>query len=442
MFTRSLIAGAFGIGLPAASASDFTFFQNGDWYTSGDVNWTPNPNGPTNLAASFFNTAGNNAIVNAAANYNAAGDFLLGAGNTMTVDGSSASWTQAVGVNNWVKVGSNGGNSTVILRNGGTFNVLNTSTQLRVGLDGGTGTFNIESTAGGLNLAGTTSLGIGSGSSVSIAGGTNTLSSISNGGSVSISGGTNTTGQFNGAGAYTVTGGTTTAASYDMTSATTALSVSAGSIGFTNLTNVKANLTGGSTSVSGTLNTNAASSFVMSGGTFTKSGSGNINLNASSTFQLSGSSQFNMTGSGEFQPGATGGTQSITGSAAMTIAGITAFQGGATQKFDVLGGTISIGGTAYDGIYSAGGYFNFTNASTGSILFTNAGAGQNNIFEGQIRYLDTIYSSFALADAVFDISHPTVNSTLIKLDAVPEPSSVVLTGLGVMGMLGIRRRRD
>ncbi len=186
MITRSLLATAVGISLPSASADDFTFETDGDWYTAGDVNWSPDPNGASDITAAFFNIAGNNAVVNAAANYNAGGDFLLGAGNSMIVDGAGASWTQAVGVGNWVKVGASAGHSTVVLRNGGTLNVLD-PTQFRVGQDGGTAAVTVEGTAGGLNLAGTT--GVGSGSALNIQGGTNSLAAIENSGAVHFSGG-------------------------------------------------------------------------------------------------------------------------------------------------------------------------------------------------------------------------------------------------------------
>ncbi len=222
-----------------------------------------------------------------------------------------------------------------------------------------------------------------------------------------------------------------------------ALSVSAGSISFNNLTNVKAAVTGGSVTVGNTFSTNASTSLQISGGSVTMNGGGNVNLNPAATFVLSGDGEFIMAGGGEFQPGSASGAHGIFDSATLNIAGIAAFQSALEpNRFEIAGGSITIGGTSNRGIFSNGsvGYFDFTLDSTGSILFTNVADAEVNIFESQIRYQGTTYANLLLAQEVFDISHPTESSTLIRL--IPEPTSAILAGLGALGLLGIRRRSN
>ena len=452
--TTSLLAAAVGLSLGMyqlkALAIDYTFTGTGNWYNNpNNPNWSPNPNSAAPFDEQFFNVAGRNAIVNGAANYNPGGDFRLGNGNSLLVDGSSASWTQAAGTGAWVRIGAAnaGATSTVTLRNGGTIN-YQAGGRYIVG-DASTATLTVESTGGGFNVVGDVYVGVGS--SVNLQGGSNSLQAINNQGTVNFSGGSSSTGSFNNqAGIYNVSGGTTTATNYDMNTAGAALNVSAGSIGFTNLTSNRAlTITGGAVTVGNTFNTNSTSSVNISGGSLTKSGASNVFLDPSSTFLLSGSGAFSLTGSAEFQPGANSGNQSISGNASLNIAGLVAFQGGDARKFSVNGGSITIGsgGNPYHGIFSSGGYFNFTLNSSGSILFTNDGSGEINIFEGQIRYNDLTFANFALADAVFDISHPTTYSTLIKLDnltPIPEPSTWAGTAviLAAFGWFQRRRVRD
>ena len=453
--------------IPKASAASYTFTGTGDWYTAGtSQNWSPTvTNG---LSSNFLNVTDNSVIINGAVNYNsgaAGGDFMVGNGDTMTISGSTASWTQLTGA--YVKIGAAGGTtvtSTVDVTNGGFFNVFS-STQLRIGQDGGAGNFVVESTGGGLNIAGTnngtaysTLLGVASGSTVSLLGGTNSLGEVNNSGTVTFGGGGTTTAQWdNAAGTYKITGGTVTATNYDMNTAGAAFNSTGGTLNFTgNFTNLRTvTISGGAVSVAGTFNTNASTNVAMTGGSLTKTGSGNVNLNAAATFTLSGTAAFAMTGSGEFQPGGTFTTgqasnQSISGNATINIAGLVAFQSGATTKFDINGGALTLGGSTggggtTDGIYSAGGYFNFTQNSTGTITFSNVGNGEHNIFEGQIRYNDATYTS-ANYSLVFDVEHPTATSTTISLlgaSPVPEPGTWAAGALllGVAGWMRLRTLR-
>jgi len=362
-----------GLSLPNSLAADYTYSGSGAWNTS--ANWTPT----ITPDAGYFNTAGRNAVINGAVDYSA-GDFLIGNGNTMTVNGS---WTQAATVQNWVKIGGTGGGTgTVVVQNGGTFNVLKAESNLRLGVDGGTGVFTVASNAGGVSIVSLTEMSAAS--TLNIQGGTNSFANVQGNGIVNVSGGT--------------------------------------------------------TTLSGVLTESATGNIHITGGSITQNGNGTTSLNSASTFLMSGGS-FTSTGTGEFQPGAAGGIQGVSGNASLSITGLVAFQGTATTFFNLSGAaTITLGASAFNGIYSNGGYFNFTSLNSGSsIVFTNTGSGETNIFEGQIRYNGISYTNLNYT-SVFNVTHPTVGTTVIT--AVPEPSTyAVAIGLGCFGLIYLRRRK-
>jgi len=383
--TRSILATAIGIAIPLtlsvpkASATAYTFTGTGDWDAPGsNPNWSPAVS--NGLDGSTLDTAGNSATIQGAVNYNGgtAGDFRVGSGNIMTIDGGS--WTQAAAAGNWIKVGGSAGTGTVVVQNGGSF--VADGGLLRLGEDGGTGVITVASSAGSGGLKLTVNTEMSTASTINLQGGTNSFAQLAATGSLNVSGGT--------------------------------------------------------AAVSGDFNTASSSLINISGGSVNHTGNGNVNLNSASTFLLSGNGAFTNSGTGEFQPGGIGGAQGISGNATLTIAGLVAFQGAATQEFNIGGGALTIGSSFQDGIFSNGGYFNFTLNSTGSILFTNTGTGENNIFESQIRYLDTAYTSLNYS-TVFNVSHPTGTQTLISL-AVPEPSTWASSALGA-GLLMVYRRK-
>jgi hypothetical protein len=196
------------VALSSVQADTFTFTGAVDnlWYTSG--NWAPADPIPFNNSA--FDTAGNDALVSSNAIYNAGGDFLLGNGNTMTVD--TGSWTQQVGTPNWIKIGGSAGTGTVVIQNGGSFNANGGA--LRLGLDGGVGVITVASTAGAGGLRATVETNIGNGT-LNIQGGTNSLAVVTrqatsalnvSGGTTSITG--NLIHDTTNFGSFSQTGGT------------------------------------------------------------------------------------------------------------------------------------------------------------------------------------------------------------------------------------------
>ncbi len=401
-----------------ASATSYTFTGTGEWYgTPTNPNWTPTPApGLTNTA---LTVVGNSATIMGVVDYNsgpAGGDFQVGNGDSMTIDGSNgaASWTQALGTNNWVKIGAAGGTtvgtspvSTVNVINGGYFNIASQNQQLRIGQDGGLASFTVASTGGGLVVdpSNVTTIGLGS--------------------SLNLNGGTNSFGQMTVQGTLNVSGGTSSLTSFTQA----------------NIINV----TGGNTTFSGTLTTASTTAISISGGSVINTGNGTVSLNSMASFQLSGTGSFTTTGTGEFQPGYTftagsPSMQSISGNAQLNIAGLVAFQAGATTKFDINGGALTLGASNYNGIYTNGGYFNFTTNSTGDIDLAKVTTQANavaDITAGKIRYNDTTYTSanYSTAFNVFADGNGGWEIDLAGATTpVPEPKTV-LGGLLMVGAL-------
>ncbi len=426
ILSAAALAIPLGLSLPRiASAQEFTFTGTGDWFEDGNPNWSPDPASTGAFNNGFFNVAGRNATINGDVNYNPGGDFLLGNGNSMVVDGGS--WTQGAAAGAWVQIGSGattGTGASVTLRNGGTF-ANEGGGQLRIGTGATSNTtFTVESTGGGITATGETS--IGETSTLNIQGGTNSFANVTGPGSLTVSGGNTTASAV-----QLVSGSSLTVSGGDLTSSGVAL-VSGSSL----------TVSGGNLTASNTFTAAAGSSVSISGGSLTKT-TGNVTLESDVPFSISGNGNLTLSdAAGEFQPGGLTAAQGISGSATLDILGITAFQGGDARQFDISdSATITIGGSGFNGIFSSGGYYNFTASGTGSsILFTGTGNGGSNIDEGSIRFQNTIYT-LSDPNSPFIVTNPTAGSTLITTVAVPEPSVACLVLLGGVGAVVARRRR-
>ena len=225
----------------------------------------------------------------------------------------------------------------------------------------------------------------------------------------------------------------------------------------------------------------------VTSGSFTQVvGNNYIQLNGNGTIRVNGgtfnqgtasSTPFNVTGTGNLfavSSGAvninssfnlnvglsytqTGGTVIVTGaetdfnSTTNTLSGgtlstklITGVNGPGSSIFNVSGGTLNLSGSAFNGIYAGGvtQYLNFTPGSTGKITFSSGSTTttdvQNFINAGVIEYNGG--GTGTLSNFVITSNAGVVT---LSLPAVPEPSTVALSLLGALGVMGwtLRRKR-
>jgi T5SS/PEP-CTERM-associated repeat protein len=155
---------------------------------------------------------------------------------------------------------------------------------------------------------------------------------------------------------------------------------------------------------------NALCSFVMNGGTINVAG------------------QFHPRGPGD-EVELNGGTLN---------ANLVSFDGDATASADLNGTDVVIAnGTFFNGIYSTGGYLNFTSNSTSVIdLLGGATAADADvdINTGRVRFRN---ATSPLSDFVIS---PITNGVEISLAPVPEPASLSVVVFAGMALLPRRRR--
>jgi hypothetical protein len=116
---------------------------------------------------------------------------------------------------------------------------------------------------------------------------------------------------------------------------------------------------------------------------------------------------------------------------------------GSSGIFNLSGGAVTITTSQFYGIFSsssANPYVNFTDGSTGQMLFTNIDNADEDISDGLIRYNGNEVPDDG---SVFNVTHPNGGTqTLITLvSVVPEPQTwaMILCGAGVL--CGARRMR-
>ncbi|MGH8048625.1 MAG: PEP-CTERM sorting domain-containing protein [Chthoniobacterales bacterium] len=347
----------------------------GDGLWKSTSGWDP----ATGALGPVLTTAGNTATINSGSVSWSGTDFGVQGNNTLTVN-AGATWIQNTGTN-YINIGNTSGATLNIA--GGTFDT-NTSTGFFTG-SGATPTA-INVSAGGTLKIGTT-FGLGAGSSINMSGGsTATLKGI------------------------TINAGST--------------------LGLNNST-----MTVGAVGVPVTFAPQATSHINLVGNsTLTVYNSTNVTLPAD--FVLPSGASFSLLGAATTEVQPAGG---VINGGSLSMAGLLAFQG--AQVITFSGGNITIGATTNEGIYSSGGigYINFTLNSTGSLLFTGVGNGEQNIFQNSIRYNGATYT-LANYQSVFTVTHPTASQTLITLASVPEPSTFMLMGLGLAAWQWRRRR--
>lgn len=189
---------------------------------------------------------------------------------------------------------------------------------------------------------------------------------------------------------------------------------------------------------------------LVDGGTFTAQtlnigGGSSVTINnngtVTTTSDIHNSGTINLAGgqaniAGEFKLQSPGLQGTINGGSVQ--ANLLSFIGDGTTVIDFLAGNITLNnGTFFDGIYSTGGYINFSPTSTGTVVLLNGAteANANNLINNSARLrVDNLVSpsSFVIT--------PIENGVAISLAAIPEPASLGLLTLGVVTLLTRRRK--
>lgn len=129
-----------------------------------------------------------------------------------------------------------------------------------------------------------------------------------------------------------------------------------------------------------------------------------------------------------------GGTINILAGGAFDAASVSFESGGAAgNRFNISGGTATVGSVSTLYLGYGDRYFNFTSGSTGALIFPayDVETVTGYINSGYIR-LDGVTDTEAFSVTALD-------GTGVQVTLVPEPSIGALIGLG-LGMLGRRRR--
>jgi hypothetical protein len=368
---------ALQVSFPARAVDYVWNGGDGLWKST---NWDP----VTGASGPVLTTMGDTATINSGTVSWNGTDFGIQAHDTLTIN-AGATWIQNTGTN-YINFGNASGATLNVA--GGTFDT-NTSTGFFTGSSVANATTINISAAGTLKIGAGLTLGTGS--------------------SISLSGGSTAT----------LSKGITIAAG-----ATFALADSAATVG------ALGTPVAFSTTATSHLSLTGNSSLVAYN---------NTTVILPADFSLSSGATLDLRGTGEVQPG--GGTSGITmtmSGGTLSTAGLLAFQGNNTQILDFSGGSITIGGATWEGIYSNGGYLNFTPGSTGTLLFTNIANAEQNIFQNQIRYDGATYTVGNYTD-VFTVTHPTATQTQITLVSVPEPSALASLALGGICLMAWRR---
>lgn len=249
---------------------------------------------------------------------------------------------------------------------------------------------------------------------------------LGNGGSITLNGGTFT--QTNGVAFMNIGNGVGSAGTLTITGGT----FSAGTSG-----NMRIGFGGGTGLVS------------VTGGTFNPTG---LEFSSTGTLSVGGTGVANITGNFAVSTGAvavSGGTVNISGelkplgadfsvSGGAINANLISFDGLAT-KLNFSGGQITIASGAFGGIFGDSGYINFTNGSTGTIVFSAVSADSATaLLNSRLRFNDTVDGSkFVITDLGGGAS-----SVSLVAAAIPEPSAyAVLAGAAMFGIAASRRRR-
>jgi hypothetical protein len=386
---------------------------------AGDPNAYTDPLNWSDFSVPNLTTATTAQIDNGSAvTYTPGGDLMISGGGELEI--TDGSFTQVVG-NNFIQLGEGAspGNGTILV-DGGTFN-QGTDSAAPFSISGAGNVFEITSGAANFNAftpgvpAGDTLAYIQSGGTVTVAGSFNTAVGVT----YTQSGGTNTVG-----------GTLQVASTYNQSNGT--VNVNGGGVQVSQTGNVT--ISGGSLNATGAISANGV--YTQTGGT--------------------------VTTTGEFDYNNTLGSMS---GGVLTTSLITGINAGAGNSgiFTLSGGQINITGTAFQGVFggSATNHLNFTLNSTGLVDFANGDTlAQVESFistEGSFEYNNTMDTSAFTADGlgaesndflITGIADPTtasqtdfeitLNPTLLAV--VPEPSTYLMMGLGLLVLIGYRKR--